>query len=263
MIYLFSDAGLSALRRFINSSTLCAFDLDGTLAPIVPEPDGVLVPEDIRTGLIRLNGIVPVAVITGRARSDAQKHLGFPPRFIIGNHGAEGLPGLEQQEKPFYDQCLAWQRQLENLLPDAAYRGILIENKGASLALHYRKAADRGGAIRKIMEIIDKLEPSPRRISGKYVENILPRGALNKGDAVLRLMHHAGCLRAIFVGDDVTDEDVFRLADGRIFGIHVGCEGISAAGHCLSDQRELAALLHEMIRLIASSGDADNEKNRA
>jgi trehalose 6-phosphate phosphatase len=98
MIYLFSDAGQAALRHFIDASTLFAFDLDGTLAPIVPEPEGILIPKGIWEGLIRLNRMAPVAIITGRGRADARRHLGFKPRFLVGNHGAEGLPGYKDQE---------------------------------------------------------------------------------------------------------------------------------------------------------------------
>jgi len=250
MIYLFSEAGQAALRHFIDASTLFAFDLDGTLAPIVPEPDGILIPEEIRNGLIRLNRIAPVAIITGRGRADARRHLGFKPRFLVGNHGAEGLPGKERQEKSFRDLCAAWQHQLAGLMPHAAEAGIIIENKGASLSVHYRKAKDRTAAADAVRQAIHRLEPSPKRVPGLYVENIIPDDAPHKGDALLQLMHQAGCSKALFVGDDVTDEDVFALANDSIFGIRVGCEAKSAAVYHLSGQTEFNALLSELIRLL-------------
>lgn len=248
MIRLFSDAGLAALRSFVTAETLFAFDLDGTLAPIVADPDRILIPEILRERLILLGRMAPVAIITGRAVADARPHLGFNPRFLVGNHGAEGAPGREKREE-FDRQCRAWQHQLEALAPHAAQQGIVIENKGATLSLHYRNAPDRAAALADIITAIGRLEPLPRRIPGKYVENIVPRDAPDKGEALLLVMRHAGCSRTLFVGDDATDEDVFRLKDDRILGIRVGCDAASLAGYCLPDQKDVAGLLHEIIQL--------------
>jgi trehalose 6-phosphate phosphatase len=250
MTYLFSEAGQVALRNFIDHSTLFVFDIDGTLAPIVADPDRIMIPKEIQERLMCLNHIAPVAIITGRACADAQKHLGFNPHFLAGNHGAEGLPGGEKQEKEFYNQCKAWQDQLEILLmPNAAESGIVIENKGVTLSLHYRNTSDSDAAIEKIIKAVGQLEPVPRRIPGKYVENIVPNDAPHKGEALLRIMCHTGCSRALYVGDDVTDEDVFSLVNDNILGIRVGCEALSLADYCLPDQKEIIGLLDEIIRL--------------
>ncbi len=247
MTYLFSDAGRAELRGAIDGETLFAFDLDGTLAPIVADPAGIMIPSGIKNGLLRLDRLAPVAVITGRARADALAHLGFSPRFLVGNHGAEGLPGAEATEREFVRLCRGWKAQLQALLPDS---GIFMEDKGATLSLHYRNAPDREPAHRKILEAVSRLEPEPRRISGKFVENLVPRGALHKGEALLRIMEHLGCRRALFAGDDVTDEDVFRLRDGRIFGIRVGVSEASAARHFIHEQSEISLLLHEIMVIL-------------
>jgi len=247
MIYLFSDAGQVALRNFVDHSTLFAFDLDGTLAPIVADPARITIPKEIRERLLYLNQMAPVAIITGRARADAQKHLGFNPRFLVGNHGAEGLPGMEKQEEEFHRQCRGWQDQLEALMPHTSESGIVTENKGATLSLHYRNASDRDAAIEIINQTIRQLKPAPRQISGKYVENIVPDDAPHKGEALLQIMCHAGCSKALCVGDDVTDEDVFNLSNDHILGIRIGCKGLSLADYCLSDQQEILGLLDRVV----------------
>jgi len=89
MIHLLSEAGQAALRQFVDRSTLFAFDLDGTLAPIVADPARIEIPEKIRKQLTYLNRVAPVAIISGRARGDARAHLGFDPRFLIGNNRRE------------------------------------------------------------------------------------------------------------------------------------------------------------------------------
>lgn len=252
MIYLFSDSGQVALRDFVDRSTLFAFDLDGTLAPIVADPARIVIPKKVRKQLTYLNRVAPVAIISGRARGDARAHLGFDPRFLIGNHGAEGLPGREKQEEEFRRRCREWQKQLEALLPHASESGIVIENKGTTISLHYRRASNRDTAAKKIMECLRQLRPVPRRIPGKCVENILPHGAPRKGDALLQIMGHADCRKAVYVGDDATDEDVFNLAHGSILGIRVGCEGLSLADYCLSDQEEMPDFLDKIVSLNGS-----------
>jgi len=254
MIHLLSAAGRAALGDFIDQGTLLAFDLDGTLAPIVVDPAGIMIPEEIRERLICLNRMAPVAIITGRARADAQRHLGFQPRFLVGNHGAEGLPGRERQEEEFYRKCGEWRDQLELLMPKASKYGIVMENKGATLSLHYRRCFDPDAAKSAILRAIRRLQPAPRRVSGKFVENIVPPDAPHKGDALLQIMRQTGCSRAVFIGDDATDEDVFRLADDRILGVRIGCESASLAGYCLSDQEEMLELLNEMVSLKTLQG---------
>jgi trehalose 6-phosphate phosphatase len=259
MIYLFSDSGKAAFRNFLDDSTLFAFDLDGTLAPIVADPDRILIPKEIRKKLIYLNRIAPVVIITGRARADAQKHLGFKPLFLLGNHGAEGLPGREKQEEEFGRRCGEWRNQLAELMPHASESGIVVENKGKTISLHYRCASDQNAAAKKIIEIIGQLNPAPRRIPGKYVENIVPDDAPHKGEALLQIMGHTGCSKALFVGDDATDEDVFGLANDNVFGIRVGCDASSLAGYCLEDQKEISGLLGEIICLYGGSVQGKTE----
>ena len=191
-----------------------------------------------------------MAVLTGRARDDARAHLGFEPRFIVGNHGAEGLPGWEEREQGFVRLCRQWEEQLRTLLPQAFRSGILIENKGCSLTLHYRSAPDREAAQVEILRAIPLLAPLPRRISGKCVENIIPSDSLNKGEALLQLMQNAGSDRAVFIGDDVTDEDVFRLKHECVLGIRVGNSSPSEADYCLSDQNQIGRLLDEIIHAL-------------
>lgn len=250
MTYLFSSAGLAALRTFVTGSTLHAFDLDGTLAPIVAEPAGITIQEEVRQYLVQLNGMAPLAIISGRSCADARSHLGFKPRYLVGNHGAEGLPGEETAGQNYEGLCQGWKSQLESLLPDMPARGISLEEKGKTFAIHYRQAPDPIKAQERILAAISCLTPRPRVVSGIFVENIVPQDAPHKGAALEALMVHLGGGRAIFVGDDVTDEDVFHLRNPEILGIRVGKDRKSSAGFYLQGQHEMVRLLREMIALL-------------
>lgn len=253
MTYLFSDEGMVELHAFVEYTTLIVFDLDGTLAPIVSDPAGICIPEEVRQRLIQLNHMAPVAVITGRSRADAMTYLGFTPRFLVGNHGAEGLPGEETAGQDFAGLCREWQSQLELLLPDMPASGINLEAKGETIALHYRQATDPVKAQGSILAAIACLIPPPRVVSGIFVENIAPQNAPHKGAALEVIMAHLGCGRAIFVGDDVTDEDVFQLRNPSILGIRVGVNQESSAGFYLQGQYETVRLLQALIDLLSKS----------
>ncbi len=251
-LYIFGDDALSKMKNFIDGQTLIAFDLDGTLAPIASQPWAIGIPEPIRKELATLNDHAIVAVISGRSRSDALHHLGISPQYLIGNHGAEGLPGWEDREQVFAIIANQWQSQLDELLPVNDRKGIMIENKGVTLSIHYRHVCNIKSAHKMILEAIRKLTPQPRRIGGQFIENLLPAGAPDKGIALRILMEKSGCRKGFFVGDDETDEDVFRLNDKNIFTVRVGISPYSDALFYLRGQNEITQLMSEINSVLKS-----------
>lgn len=244
--YLFTESGLSALHSFIDRETLFSFDLDGTLAPIAAVPGDILVPVAIFTELTILNKQAAVAIITGRSRHDARLHLGFVPQYLIGNHGAEGLPGWEEQEVEFSLIAKTWEDQLYTILSDDDREGLLIENKGTTISVHYRGKKDKDAVRSLLLCTFEKLVPRPRRISGKCIENLIPENAPDKGVAMMYLMRHTGYLKGLFVGDDETDETVFELYGDHLFTVRVGSGIKTRARYTLRDQQEISRLLHEI-----------------
>lgn len=256
--YLFTESGLTALRSYVGRTTLFAFDLDGTLAPIVADPQHILISETTRSELGLLATRASVAIITGRSRDDARAHLGIAPRFLVGNHGAEGLPGWEEREKEFARMCMRWEQQLEKILPPACTPGIRIENKGTTLSIHYRAAPVRREARASILLGIDSLVPRPRRVTGKLVENLLPEDAPDKGAAMLHLLELTRSPKGFYVGDDATDEEVFRLDGDVLLTVRVGRRGTTKARYELRNQRDIIRLLKEINRALSlfSAGPA-------
>lgn len=242
---IFSTAGLEALRHFITPHTLIAFDLDGTLAPISPDPNTIKISDQLQQELRMIMQYLPVAIITGRSRRDAMRFLDFMPSYLIGNHGAEGLPIWKAAEARFKELGQTWKMQLLQCL-ETSDTGILLEDKGTSLSVHYRHADNQEQAIARLREIITTLTPPPRVVGGKCVLNLVPRDAPNKGDALLELMTQTGREQAIFVGDDVTDEDVFTLDSRNIFTIRVGKNDTSQADWYVSEQAGVLKLVQEM-----------------
>ena len=244
--YLFTESGLRDLDHFVDKKTLFAFDLDGTLAPITSDPRSIRISGKTQKGLTHLIAQAVVAIVTGRSRDDARSHLGIVPQFLIGNHGAEGLPGWEARERDFVEISLAWERQLRQLLPPKKVSEIRIENKGTTLSIHYRAARNKRQTQVLLLQGIEKLIPRPRRIPGKCVENLLPASAPDKGAAIRYLLDLSGSSMGLYVGDDATDEEVFRLDEDRLLTIHVGTGSRSRARYRLRKQSEVARLLDEI-----------------
>jgi len=245
--YLLHPAGLAALADFVAPETLFAFDLDGTLSPIVADYAAAAIDQETRSALLDLATLAKVAVITGRSRDIARTILGFEPHLLIGNHGAE-WPGAESRNQQFGQWGKTWAEVLHRELSDLP--GIEIEDKGASVTLHYRRVSDVNAALTRIDAAIGQLSPAPKRIGGKFVVNLLPREALTKGEALVTAMDQFGFDRALFIGDDVTDEEVFLLRNPRILGIHIGQDVPTAAPFYLDRQTEMPGLLQALVGML-------------
>ena len=255
---LFTSEGLAGLAGFIARDTLFAFDLDGTLAPIVEEHADAKVADPVSFTLRRLAGLADVAIISGRSRKDARAILGFEPQLIVGNHGAEWPNGQNLRNRQFVLVCTVWRERLQVMLNDVP--GVELEFKGESLSLHYRKADDRVKTIRLIQAAIDKLVPSPRIIGGKFVINLLPMEACTKGQALVSAMEHFGSKRAIYFGDDETDEEIFKISHADILGIHIGKDDRTAAQFYLVNQDDILGLLNSIVGIVeARIREADKE----
>lgn len=242
MRHLFCRQGRRALRQALADSVLLAFDFDGTLAPIVDHPDDARVPAALVPSLASLSRLVPVAVITGRRVADVTTRLGFTPWRVVGNHGAEGLP---LPGSPSTAQALAGLRKsLESQLWDLVTAGVTLEDKGLSIALHYRLAINVQAARAAIDRALANMGEGVSRFEGKYVINIVATNSPDKGDAVAALAQQAGVRSVIFVGDDVNDESVFQRATPAWLTVRVGRDDpTSGAAYFLDDRGEMVALL--------------------
>jgi trehalose 6-phosphate phosphatase len=236
------------LRKFVTANVLVGFDFDGTLAPIVSEPGRAAMRADTRKLLRRLTSLCPCIVVSGRSRADVRNRLrGIEFDEIIGNHGIEPWKSSEATARAVG----AWIPLLERDLK--RFPGLMLEDKRFSVSIHYRRERNKRRAAQAIMELAQRL-PEARFVGGKQVVNIVPRGAPHKGSAVERARRKVHCDKVIYVGDDVTDEDVFALApNGRFLSIRVGAKGPSLARFHIRRQREIDRLLRTMIELRLNS----------
>jgi trehalose 6-phosphate phosphatase len=217
---LFSPQGRAQLSSMMAQAPLLAFDFDGTLAPIVPVPDLARVPTAVAHRLALLSVRHPIAVITGRAIADVKRRLPFEPWRIVGSHGAE-TSSSDQSEQAALSLNAA-RRLLETHRAELDRHGVVLEDKGASIALHYRLSPDRDAALGHIGRLLTDLPAGLAVFGGKFVANIVPEWADDKAKALSRLVADRGRAHAIFIGDDVNDECVFTRRNPDWLTIRVG-----------------------------------------
>jgi trehalose 6-phosphate phosphatase len=250
MQHLFHHDGEAALAALLRRRVLLAFDFDGTLAPIVLRPEDARLSQAVSSRLRALSQRLPTAIVSGRSVGDVRERLGFEPHYIVGNHGAEdpldpaAAARLSQRLQPL--RALLQQRQAE-----LAEAGVAVEDKGASLALHYRLSRERERALALLAELLRPLQGTLHVFGGKMVVNVAPADAPDKSSAVHALVARCAAEGALYAGDDVNDEPVFEAAPADWLTVRVGrVERHSRARFFLDSPNEIAMLLERMLALL-------------
>lgn len=249
MRHILSDDSRAILRQFVSPMAVLAFDFDGTLAPIVNDPELARIPRTTRLLLRKLADARTCVAVSGRSRGDLKNKLaGTGIRQLIGNHGAEPWEGARRLRR----EVRQWERALASNLPELP--GLWIENKSLSLTIHYRQCRRKAEARAAIVRAARSL-PGVRLIGGKEAVSIVSQSAPHKGQALRDALARLKCDRALYVGDDETDEDVFALADEELplCTIRVGRKRRSRAEFFLRRQGEIDELLRLLLRLHSIS----------
>jgi trehalose 6-phosphate phosphatase len=231
------------LERLARGRTLLAFDYDGVLAPLVRDPHGAVMRPATRRLLRRVAQSWPVAVISGRAWKDTVRlSEGIAP-IVVGNHGFE-LGHPKPVPRKILGEVQAWKRALQAELDGEP---VYFEDKRSTLAVHYGLER-RWRAVEQAVHAAAGRLRGARLVRGKKVLNVLPAEFPDKGNAVVALLARLRLDVALYAGDDVTDEDAFRVGPPRVFGVRVG-PGRTLAPWRLPSQDDVDALLERLAAL--------------
>jgi len=226
-------------------------DIDGTILDIAPTPAAVTVPASLRQTLARLSRATggALALVSGRSLADID--LLFAPLRLpaIGGHGAEFRPSADGEMES--ENARPLDGGMRDRLAELAVAapGVLVEDKGYSLAVHYRLAPEQEDRIKQAVAAIKADWPKEpiEVLPGKAVVEIKPTG-FHKGAAIRQLMRHkpfAG-RRPIFVGDDTTDESAFAVMpefDGLAFSVGRKARGTA---HCFAAPSDVRRWLERL-----------------
>lgn len=207
-----------ALARLSEDPALAAvlLDVDGTLAPIVARPELAQVPVETQAEVERLaKRYALVACISGRSGEDARRLVGVESVVYVGVHGLELAPEAER-----------WR---ETLRPFAQLEWPWLEDKGLTVALHWREAPDEQAARAKLESIAEHAEEAGLEARwGRKVLELRPPVRADKGTAVRALLEARSLRRALYAGDDTTDLDAFRGLDGLEVAVRVAVASAEA-----------------------------------
>ena len=262
MKYLFSK--WDELREdFINRHIYLFIDYDGTLTPIVEQPDKAAISEDMRNLLRDLSTKqgCSVGIISGRALKDIKRMVGLKRIIYVGNHGLEIEGSKIKFESQISSQLFSIIRNLKEELTNklSKIKGIFVEDKDVTLSVHYRLATRSSYLLAKkiIEEVIQPfLARNKIKVSyGKKVIDIKPPVQWNKGRVVAWLLARQTFILGnhqimpIYLGDDVTDEDAFGMLKNKGLTIYIGKPKNSQAKYYLKDTQEVFEFLKKILCL--------------
>ncbi len=258
------------LAERLQGKRLAVFlDYDGTLSPIVPDPDKAVMADSMREAVDQLAQVATVAIVSGRDRRAVENFVQLSDLVYAGSHGFD-IKGpntrMEHQDGqkalPTLDEA---EKQLAELLGDVD--GVALERKRYAIAIHYRQVAeDQVGLVERAVDEVYRRLPDLRKGEGKKVFELQPDLPWNKGYATLWLLDALDLdqpdVVPIYIGDDVTDEDAFRALRDRQpehggdpgFGIFVGeLHRPTAASYRLEDVAAVERFLRNEAERIGAA----------
>jgi trehalose 6-phosphate phosphatase len=244
------DAGLVAALDALagRRPLLLATDYDGVLARLRDDPSAAVLEPGTAPLLGRLAAAdgVTVALVSGRGVADLQATSGLTgPYRWVGSHGAEFDGPLSGELRGSRDELVSALRPLVEEVP-----GARLEVKPAAVAVHVRTVPDAAAGRALLERAAAAAGPHHTAKPGKDVLELAVTDA-DKGSAVVRLRSEVGAVAAVYLGDDVTDEDAFTaLPDGDVT-IKVG-DGGTAARHRVADLAGVRAVLEHLVEVLGA-----------
>ena len=231
------------------------FDYDGTLTPIVKRPELAVLSTQMRSLIKKIAKKYPTAIVSGRQREEVEKLVGVEGIYYVGSHGFDIKGGSFSYIHPQLNEVVPLISHIAEEFSTKlkSIQGVIIENKKFSVALHYRLVEDRFlDNIKKVVDKVKREYSNLRLMCGKKVFEFMPDIDWDKGKAIRWLLSILNIswreYAVIYIGDDTTDEDAFRMVRTRGIGILVS-EGkaTSAADYFVHSPQEVRKLLERFV----------------
>ncbi len=241
---------------------LLVLDYDGTLVSFHDEPDQALPEKETKEILARLAEQATVAIVSGRDHFSLDEWLGDLPVELVAEHGQWQKTNGEWEKET--EVGTLWKKEVQKVLREFTSKtpGAFIERKVSSLAFHYRKS-DNFLTEMRVPQLTEALMPvcvkhQLELLHGNKVLEIRLAG-INKGTAVQKLLEKHSADFILCIGDDRTDEDMFKVLPPEAFTIKVG-EGDTAARYRLRNTGQVKGLLKVLLDdLIVKSSEVPAE----
>jgi len=260
-------------KKLSNKYIMLFLDYDGTLTPIVSTPEKAFISQGVKELLNELSKSpkCKLAIISGRSLSDIRVLVGLKDIIYAGNHGLE----IEGPKIKFESQVSQRLKSIiRHIYEDAVsklskIKGVLIEDKGLTISVHYRLVAKKD--IQQFLSIFNEItDPSIVRgkikiNAGKKVYEIRPPVMWDKGKVVLwflvrqQFLLEKNKILPVYIGDDVTDEDAFKVLKNKGITIFVGNPKPSYAQYYLKDTNEVKEFLKRILLMLTDKSICQNK----
>ncbi|MED6144309.1 hypothetical protein PIB30_014657 [Stylosanthes scabra] len=280
------------MKSAMGMRIIVFLDYDGTLSPIVNDPDRAFMSDEMRAAVCEVATYFPTAIISGRSREKVKDFVKLNNLYYAGSHGMDIMApsmALESSNGKHYDMALnttkgngvpfqpakkflpAIQqivRRLENEVKDI--KGARVEDNGFCLSVHFRQVQEQDyGVLEKKVKRVLEENPQFRLSEGKKVLEIRPSIEWNKGNAVEYFLDILGLNTAssnilpLYIGDDRTDEDAFKVIKRRGQGYPIVVSSIpreTNAFYSLRDPSEVLIFLTKLAKWIKTSSSSSISK---
>ncbi|WP_431217439.1 trehalose-phosphatase [Puia sp. P3] len=259
-VKVLDEKTLTSIRRhYQRSGNRCLLlDYDGTLVPFSRIPSEAAPDNSVKDILSRLSADTRnhVAIISGRDLSSLDRWLGSLPVTLVAEHGASTRPrnGSWQQMVSVSD---LWKDEIRRVMQAFVIRcaGSFIEEKTNTIAWHYRNTQTGLGfsRSRELLSTLSQLiqNTTLQVIDGNKVVEVRISG-FDKGASALRIVGETDPDFVLCLGDDTTDEDMFKALEGEAYTIKVN-NGASAAQYTILSQQQVLPLLNSLLVPVSSN----------
>lgn len=220
---------IDEIKKLIKNKRVVFFlDYDGTLSPIADRPEHAFLPDETKKTLECISKKFTVSIVSGRDLVDVRRCVGIDGLYYAGSHGYD-IAGpyrnfqISEAER-FINTINLAEVELQERLN--SIEGVILERKKFGVAIHYRLVAEVNlNSVSKIVEDVHSKHLELRKTSGKKVFELQPKIDWHKGKALLWLLECLGLdqedVIPFYIGDDVTDEDAFKVIAEKGIGISV------------------------------------------
>jgi len=249
-VFIYLEEIINKIRN-ANHVLLC-LDYDGTLVPICSKPSLAKLSFETKNLLTCLsqNPYIFISIISGRPLNEIKKLIGIENILYAGNHGFEisykencWVHPEAERTKPILKNVVKELKAQLNTID-----GVLIEDKGLTLSIHYRNVVGKSAKdIKKIIQdIVNPYRETLRITSGKKVYEVRPKINWDKGKAIIKMQQMLNLKEEIlkgYIGDDKTDEDAFKILRENDISIVVGYKKYSKARYFCKSSKEVVLFL--------------------
>jgi alpha,alpha-trehalase len=239
-----------------NKKPVLFLDYDGTLTPIVSDPEDAVLSDKAREIVGELADLMTIGVISGRDRQNVKSKIGLEKLYYAGSHGFDitGPNGLEMQYEPGRKTLPYLDEAEKNLkVKLKGVKGCQVERKKYAIAVHFRNVQESN--IQEVKNAVNEELKNQERLkigSGKKILELKPDLDWHKGRALDWLLEKlelkADKYVPFFIGDDVTDEDALEAVKGKGIGIIVGSHDETTSATYRLDESEDVTRFLEILK---------------